>query len=297
MGALFALIIAVGEAAAAEGLRQLTGFRLGRAALFIQQPPVDGGDNRHILRTLHAALQLQTGNAHLRQLLHIGGEVGILQAQGVAALAGTVHPVGQAAGLGTAAAIAASAPDEGGHFALAGIAHTQRAVQKGLNLPAAATADLSNFLPRKLTGQYHPLHPQVHRIVGAAQGMDAHLRAGVNGQIRCDLLRQRQHAPILHQNRVDAHAGRLAQQLRGFAQLTVGEQCIQREIDLDAAQMAVAHRLSKRFVGKIPGAAAGVECAEAHIHGIRAALHRGHHGLPRTGGREKLGHISAYSAP
>ena len=78
-------------------------------ALFIQQTAVDGGNDRHILRALHTALQLQAGNAHSVQFVDIGGEIGILEREGVLTAAGNVDTVGQAARLCAGTAISAPA--------------------------------------------------------------------------------------------------------------------------------------------------------------------------------------------
>ena len=62
-------IVSVGEATAAEGQLQLPLLLTSGAALFIQQPPVNGGDDRHVLRPLHAPFQLQARHPHVLQLL------------------------------------------------------------------------------------------------------------------------------------------------------------------------------------------------------------------------------------
>ena len=64
-----AQIVSVGEAAAAEGHLQLPLLLTSGAALFVQQPPVNGGDDRHVLRPLHAPFQLQARHPHVLQLL------------------------------------------------------------------------------------------------------------------------------------------------------------------------------------------------------------------------------------
>ena len=87
-------VIAVGEAAAGKGSLQLPGFLLGGGAFFVQQAAIDAGDHRHIFRPLHAALQLQARHAHIVQLLQIRRQIGILQAQRVAAGGLFINTVG-----------------------------------------------------------------------------------------------------------------------------------------------------------------------------------------------------------
>ena len=204
VGALAACEVAVGKAAAAEGGLQHLPLLGGGAAALVQQPAVNGGDHSHILRPLHAALDLQTGHAHILQLPQVAGEIGVLQAQRVAAPAGAVHPVGQAAGLGAGAPVAAALADEGAHGALAGVAHAQGAVDEHFHLRAAAGADPGDVLPAQLPGQHHPLQTQFPGPAGAAQGEKAHLGAGVERQVRHDGPGQGQQAPVLHQHGVHA---------------------------------------------------------------------------------------------
>ena len=103
-----------------------------------------GGD---IFRALHAPLDLETGNAHVLHFGHEGGKARVLQAQRVSVcLAGKT--IGKPAGLGAGAAVAAAPPDDGGHLALAAVAHAQRAVDEGLDLDGAFFADLGNLPAR-----------------------------------------------------------------------------------------------------------------------------------------------------
>ena len=208
----------------------------------------------------------------------------------MSAPAGAVHAVGQAAGLGAGAPVAAALAYHGTHLTLSGVAHAQRAVAEYLDLGGAPGADLPHLVPGKLTGQHHPLHAQRGGLVGAAQGEQAHLRAGVEGHVRHDLPRQRQQAPVLHQYGVHAHGAGLAQRLRRLYQFPVGQQGVQRQKDPHAPQMAIRHRRRKFPVGKVPGAAPRVERAEAHIHRVRAGLDGGDERVEAAGGGEKLHH-------
>ena len=55
--------------------------------------------------------------------------------------------------------------------------------------------------------------------------------------------------------------------------------------------MAVAHRALIFLIGEIFRAAPGVVVAHAHVHGVRAVLHRGDHSLGRPGGGKQFDHI------
>ena len=218
------------------------------------------------------------------------GQIGVFQAQRMIAPAGAVHAVGQAAGLGAAPPVAAALADEGAHGALAGVAHAQRPVDEGLHLGVAAPADFTDFLAGQLPGQHHPADAERGRHPCAAQRVEAHLGAGVKGHIGGNFTGQVPHAPVLYQHGVHAHGAGLSQGLRRLGQLPVGDQGVQREIHLHAPQVAVGHGIGKFLIGKVPGALAGVEGAEAHIHRVRPGLHRRLQGLPGPGGCQKLGH-------
>ena len=166
--AFFAQVVALGKAAAGKGLLQGGTLLRRRATALVQKFSIDIGNDRHILGALHAALQLEAVHPHLLHLHGVGGEVGIFQAEGMIAAAGGVHAVGQTAGLGTGAAIAAALADESRHGTLTRIAHTQRPVDKGLDLRRTLAADLRNFPFRQLSGQHNALHTQLGGVIGTA---------------------------------------------------------------------------------------------------------------------------------
>ena len=204
--------------------------------------------------------------------------------------AGAVHAVGQTAGLGAGTPVAAALSQHGAHLALAGVAHTQRPVAEHLDLRAAAGADLPYLVPVQLPGQHHALHAQRRGRIGAAQREQAHLRAGVQRQGRHDLLCQGQQAPVLHQHRVHAHGAGLLQRRGRPGQLPVGQQGVQGQEHPHAPQMAIPHRRREFLVGKVFRAPPRVERTEAHIHRVRAILHRGGQCLISPRGGQKLHH-------
>ena len=122
--------------------------------------------------------------------------------------------------------------------------------------------------------------------------MDGHLRACVQRYVRHDGFERFQNAQVLHQDRIHAIVACAFGSLRKCGKLTVGEQRVEREIDPDAAQMAVRHRRAELRIGKVPRAAARVEGAKAHINGVRTVLHGGDERRKAPGGGEKLGHLT-----
>ena len=109
----------------------------------------------------------------------------------------------------------------------------------------------------------------------------------------------RQHRPdgpdqaqILDDDAVGPQVGGQLGSLHRGLDLPVVHQGIQRHIDLAAPDPAVAHGLFKFLVGKIPGAAAGVEIPHSQIYGVRSVLYGGDHRFRRSRRRKKLDHIS-----
>ena len=284
--------VALGEAVPGEGQLQLSQLLGGGLAVFPQQGGVDPGDDRHIFRPLHAALQLQDVHAHVPQLPQTGGQAGVLQAQGVAGPA-AVHPVGQAAGLGAGAPVAAAPADEGAHGALAGPAHTQGPVGEDLDLDGAVLADIGDIPPAQLPAQHHAGHAQIGGGLHPVQGVDGHLGAAVEGQVRDDPPGQGRQAPVLDNDAVHAAAAGPAQILLRSGQLPVPQQGVEGQVDLYPPEVAVGHRLGQLLRGEVFRPPAGVELAAAQIHGVGPVLDGGHHGLPVAGRGEQLHHFLA----
>ena len=187
-----ACIVAVGEALTVEGGVQGVHHGLGDGHL-VQRLAVDGGDGGHVFRPLHPAFQLQRDHAHFLQLPQIGNQAVVFQTQGVFFLPVGVA-VALAAGLGAAAPVAGAAADHGGHVALAGIAHAQRAMDEDFNFNGRVGADVADFLPAQLPAENDPLDTHGGAQQHAGQRMDGHLGAAVDGNAGGDLTAQLHHA-------------------------------------------------------------------------------------------------------
>ena len=286
--------IALGKALAGEGLLQQLHLLLGGLAVLLQGLGIDAGDDGHVLRPLHPALDLHAGHAHFLQLPEPGGQAVVLQAQGVI-VHGAAHGVLHPAGLGAHAPVAAAAADQGGHIALAGIAHAQGAVDKDLDLDGAVAADIGDLLPAQLPGQHHPAHAHLRRGLDPGQIVQAHLGAGVQRDIRQGLAHGLDEAQVLDDDAVGPQVGGQPGRIHRRPDLPVVDQGVQGHIDLAAPDPAVAHGLGKFLVGEVLRAPAGVEVPHAQVHRVRAVLHGGDHGFGRSGGREKFHHSLYYS--
>ncbi len=117
---------------------------------------------------------------------------------------------------------------------------------------------------------------------GASEVVDAHLGAGMQGQIRIGVPDCPGQAEILHKHRIRAlFRGKACRRKRG-RHLAVADQRVQGDVDLAGAQMTVAHSLFKLFRCEIVRRAARVEIAEAEIDGVRTVLNRCYDSLRRA---------------
>ena len=129
---------------------------------------------------------------------------------------------------------------------------------------------------------------QLRRHAHALQGVEAHLGAGVQGQVRQGPAQEVKQPPVLHQHRVHPQAGGRPGGLQGRRQFPVRHQGVQGQKDPDAPLMAVGQGIGKLLVGKIFRAPAGVEGTPAQIDGVRPALDRCPQGLRGPGGGKQL---------
>ena len=263
-------IVAVGEALTVEGGVQGIHHGLGDGHL-VHRLAVDGGDGGHVFRPLHPAFQFQGDHAHLLQFPQIGDQAVVLQAQGVFFLPVGVA-VALAAGLGAAPTVAGAAADHGGHVALAGIAHAQRAMDENFNFNGRVGADIADLLPAQLPAENNPLYAHGGAQQHAGQRMDGHLGTAVDGNAGGNLTAQLHHAQVLHDKGVNIILRGIANQLRRLGHLPVGDQGIEGQVNLHAPDMAVFNGLHQRLGSEVFCALPRVECAAAQIHGVSAVL-------------------------
>ena len=118
--------------------------------------------------------------------------------------------------------------------------------------------------------------------------MQAQLRAGVKGLVGGHEPCQLPKTPVLHQHGVHAPRAGLAQRLRRLGQLPIRQEGVEGKVDPDPVEMAVGHGVRKVFVCEIAGAAAGVEAAQSHVHGIGPVLHGSGQRLAGSGGSKQF---------
>ena len=156
---------------------------------------------------------------------------------------------------------------------------------ENLRLDGSVLGDIADLVEIQLTRQHRPRQAELRRRLHAREIVYRHLGARVQGDVRQILADGRDEAQILDDDAVGPDLGDEPGCLKRGFDLAVVDQGIERDVDLAAADAAIAHRALKVLVGEILGAAPRVEVAEAHIDSVRAVLHRGDHSLGRTGGR------------
>ena len=168
---------------------------------------------------------------------------------------------------------------------MSGIAHAQRTVDEYFNLNGTVAADKGDRVAGQLSGQHCAGEPQLGGFAHALQRMQAHLRGGVQRNLRRDLMAERNHAEILHDEGVHACTGGGGDVFRGIGHFAVRDQRVQREMDGDPAHMTVAHHVGQLVQRKIPCAVPRVESVNAEVDRVRAVADGGVQGVKRPGGR------------
>ena len=282
--------VALREALARERQREPVVFLRRGHAVLMNAAGVHVRDHGDVLRPLHAALDLHAGDARVGELLQVVCQAVVAQAQRVFVHA-AAHAVLHAARLRAGAAVAAAAADERAHIALAGIAEAQRPVHEHLGLDARVLRDEADLLERELAREHGAGDAHLGRGLDPGEIVDAHLRAGVQRNVRQSGAQHAREAQILHKDRVRPGVRRLLRERGGGVHLAVAHEGVERDIDLAAADVTVAHGLGKRLPCEIIGAPARVESvAKAHIHRVRPVLHRRDDGVEVARGRQQFQH-------
>ena len=163
-------------------------------------------------------------------------------------------------------------------------------MHEDLRLDAGVAGDLPDLLETQLAAEHRAGAAELGRGLHAGEVVDAHLRAGVQRQIRHRLTQQAHQAEILHEQRVRPVFRRLAREVQRTVELPVGDERVHRDIDLAAADVAIAHGLDELFLCEIIGSAPRVVRAEAEINRVRPVLHRRDDGVGTARGRKQFQH-------
>ncbi len=296
-----AVQVAVGEVAVegaaqravARGLVRVGG--LAARGQVIQLRAVRGYDGVHVVRCLHAALDLERAQARVAQAAQVVNRAEVLgtqrpHARGIAHdVALLVHQVvRQAAGLRAQAAIRAPGAGKRAQHAHAGVAEAQRAVAKALELHALAR-DGRDLRHAELARERHALRAQ---LAAPAHGPRV-VHVGLRGYVALDLRPQpahlRKQAPVLDDEAVRAQKPRLAHQRQRLGHLVGLDHDVLRHVHARTGQVSLTARLGKRLVREVVRAATRVEVAsQAAEDRVGPGGERRPEGSRAPGGRQEL---------
>ena len=93
-----------------------------------------------------------------------------------------------------------------------------------------------------------------------------------------------EHPEVLHDERIDTGAGCRSDGFCRSGHLTVGDEGIERQVDLNAADMAEAHRLGQLLDGKVPRTLPRIEARQPEIHRVRTVADGGSERIEGAGG-------------
>ena len=118
--------------------------------------------------------------------------------------------------------------------------------------------------------------------------VDAGLRGCVDGQAREIVAEHGDDSEVLHDDGVRMHAVEFGEHLRGFRDLALLDERVQRHVELPAVFVGVADHASHFVRREVAGALAGVEAFEPGIHGVRSGVVGGEGAGSVSGGGEKF---------
>ena len=134
------------------------------------------------------------------------------------------------------------------------------------------------------------LGPLGQRELDAFRAGDAGLRGGVKFQIGRDLVRQFEHADVLHDECVDTGFRNGTENARGFGEFVFEDQRVERQTTPHASAVQRSHRFGQLAQLKADLSAGG-EVLEAEVAGIRASFDRRVELRPMSGRTHHFGFL------
>ena len=261
----------------------------------IERRPIRPRCDRHILRALQAAFDLEAPHAELDQRLDqiVGGE--ILRAQQVGPLAEIADCaiddefIRQAAGLGALPPIGAAAPQRLARQALAAVGDAERTVNEHFHRRLGAGPDAANVVERQLAGQDDPLDSQPADEFDPARLGERHLRRAVDRQARREAADQADEAQVLHDDGIRPGCDEAAEKAGRFGQFVGEDQRVEGDIAQHVSPMEIGHHLGQFGKREIRGPMAGVEIGQAEIDRIGPIGHRRAQRFPIAGRSQQFG--------
>ena len=251
-----------------------------------------------VLRTLHAALDLEAGDAGQKQLREqiarreIAGGEEILELLVAARRLGAAvddQIVRHAAALRALAPVGAAVLQSLAGQALAAPAHAERAVDEALQLQICARGHGPDLVDGKLARQHHPRDSERLRHRRGLGGRDGHLGGRMQGELGADLAREPGDAEVLDDDRVRARPRDRRQRLFRHGQLPIEHQRVEGDEALHALRAQEIEDPRQLGGREVVRARARVEAApQPEIDRIGAGSYRRLEALLVASGREQL---------
>ena len=157
------------------------------------------------------------------------------------------------------------------------MAEAKRPVNKDLRLNRRMPADKADFLQAKFSRQHNAGHPHLRGSFSPCEVMNAHLRTGMQRNIRNNPMKDLSKSQILHQNSIGPGFRGQSGRINRSSKFSIIDERIHRYIHPAVSKVTVTDRFFKFFRCKIMSAAPRVKISKTQIHRICAVLHGSNH--------------------
>ena len=120
-----------------------------------------------------------------------------------------------------------------------------------------------NIIPAQFPAQHHPSQTHGSAEQHAGQGVDAHLRRAVDGNVGRNLPAQLNHRQILYDEGIHIADSGAANQIADLPHFPVGNQGVQGQVHRNTANMTVLYCLGEHLRCEIFCTLTGIKAAAA----------------------------------
>ena len=231
---------------------------------------VVGGDVLDVRDVFETALNLERADAGVEHLLEMVAAVHVAQREQVTiaderVAVGILKGEGQAAELGTLAAVGRAAEAVLRGVALAAVADAEGTVDKSLEWHVGhGGMDVGHLLKAQFAGQHRLAEAQLLQQLNLLRRTVVHLCGGMEGN------RGEVHAEqggVLHDEGIDAEAVEVPDEPFDGGELVIIEDGVDGDVDTDVERMGIFHQLAD-VVERIACRGTGTEARSTDIDGI-----------------------------
>ena len=260
--------------------------------------PVDCRYARGIFRLFHPSFYFKGVDPGVHQLGQDGQDTHVLHGQGIIFLLPAVRhgrlsiliqdPVGEAAGPGASAPVAAAAAQESGEQAPAGIAIAHGAVDEGFDLDLLFPPQLLQFPQGQLPGRYDPADPHLFQETDGLRRCDRQLGAGVQQQAGTGFPEGVDHAQVLYYDAVQPGQIQPVDIGNQFRQFILPGQGINGQVDLSAENMGFPDGPNQLLLCEIVRVGPGAEFLSGQVESVGSCRQAAEKALPAAGGGQEF---------